>query len=185
LTIGDGGKLESWDLENNRSVVLCDLNVPCLAVSQTKDEIFIGSENGLKVFDVKKAIISRTIGFDGGNNGNGAVKTISIDKEGKWLVFGGESYYSTLLYIPTMSISAILPTSSETNDCIFGEHLVTVGNESGVYFWGMDGKFVKRMDTGFKQNLSVSTFGKSTIVTGMGSKIAILSKHLVDFVDLQ
>lgn len=176
--------MTQWDIETQNNRVIYDYKKPILSVDQSQYLLFLGTEDSLKILDFNMNI-KKSIWFDGKESGNGAIKTISLDSQEKWLFFGGECTYSTLLYLETLAITAILPTSSYTNDSLFDDQIITVGNECNIHFWERNGKLAKRMEsTKLTRIVNVAKFGERYIVSGLGRRLAILSKNLITEIEI-
>src|SRR5690606_5006984 len=83
-----------------------------------------GYSNGeMKIWDTRNGKIAKIIyplqNLSSDKKTWNAISCIALDDSKNWMVCGGTPTYMTLWYVPSMSITAVMPTSSSTNDISF------------------------------------------------------------------
>lgn len=157
---GDG-TVYVWDVIAEKLISKITSKSPdhmCLSVAVAHNVIFIGKDDGLlHLYDCDSHAFMKSfspflgpdVAVPQHKRSLSYVSSIAIDSTQMWmLVGGGPQAYAVLYCLPSLSITAVLPTSAPINNaCFTPDGIVTVGNEKSVHVWERNGVLRNKIET--------------------------------------
>lgn len=165
---GDGN-VYGWDLETRQVVKTYAGHqnaVYCVGMSGAHT-FCSGSEDGsVRLWDARQSGCSNVLDPSTGTaQGSAAtwspkpwVSCMDVEADGSWMVCGGGSRHLSLWHLPSLAVTATMPTASAPQACKFldGAKVLSVGNEGRVYRWRRGGKLIGRNATPAPTLFSIS-----------------------------